>query len=131
MRNSKAMITNNNSCCGDRCGKCCGGGCSGCGTIELTRKKIGFLLKFAQLPFLPVAAAQENGDPVYIEEGTDTAENSIVIKLLAAKKLISVDLDVPLSNYDYSEYKLFPVHGSMALAQRGQQAIDQIEMMEL
>ena len=54
-----------------------------------------------------------------------------MIKLLAAKKLISVDLDVPLSNYDYGVYKLFPVHGSMALTQRGQQAIDQIEMMEL
>ena len=118
-------------CKGNHCGLCCGGGCAGCGTIELTRMEIDFLLQFAQLPFLPVATDSDREKPVYIGEGTDSEDDSKIIALLKAKNLISVDYDIPLENYDYSEYERYPVHGSMALTLRGQQAIDQIQRMGL
>ena len=118
-------------CKGNHCGLCCGGGCTGCGTIELTRMEIDFLLQFAQLPFLPVATDSDREKPVYIGEETDGGNDAKIIALLKAKNLISVDYDIPLENYDYSEYESYPVHGSMALTLRGQQAIDQIQRMGL
>lgn len=126
------MAVNEDVCRHDHCGLCCGSSCVGCGSIELTRGEIGFLLKFAQLPFLPAAADTDCKIPVYIGESfSDGDDCSQIIRLLEAKKLIRVDYDIPLANFDYSEYESFPLHGSMALTLRGQQAIDQIRYMGL
>ena len=114
-------------CEGNRCGKCCGGSCGGCGAIELTQEEIALLLRFAVLPFLPVVSTSFGSKAVLAEPGgSDNAELSECIASLASKRLIRLDCDIPLSNYDYSGFDEYPVHGSMALTILGQTAIDRL-----
>ena len=50
---------------------------------------------------------------------------SLLLEVLEKKGLISVDYDKPLGGFDgYGDY---PVKGSMALTQRGQQVLELLE----
>jgi hypothetical protein len=122
----------NQTCAHDHCGKCCAGGCAGCtGVQQLTEEECGFLLRFAELPFLPAAAKQEAGPPVFL---TGSGEKEVLpetISSLANRGLIRVDYDIPLLNYDYVEYRAYPLHGSMALTVRGQEVIKLLEIQGL
>ena len=113
--------------CGhDRCGACCGGSCTGCGgTLLLTQREIDLLLCLAQIPFLPVARRWDSETPVYLEEAADF---SAAITGLQLKRLIRVDYDLPLLNFDYAAYGAYPCRGSMALTERGQAAVELLEI---
>ena len=50
------------------------------------------------------------------------------MQVLEQKGLISLDYDKPLCGFDMSAYKVFPVHGSIALTQRGQAVLDTLEL---
>ena len=110
--------------CGQKhCGACCGG------TLQLTQGEIDLLFRFAQIPFLPVARQTGSEQPVCLEDGEAHREElSRIISALSQKGLIRLDYDLPLSNFDYSEYRDFPLRGSMALTAAGQQAADQLEI---
>lgn len=117
-------------CGGDHCGACCGGACTGCGgTLWLTQGEIALLLQFAQIPFLPVARRRDSDEPLYLGDGEKTAEEMArVITGLHQKRLIRLDYDMPLSNFDYGAYGDCSAKGSMALTARGQQVVEQLEI---
>ncbi len=108
----------------------CSGGCNGCNaTLELGPMEAALLRKLGQFSFLPVARKADDMIPVYRED-TDFTESdySLIIQLLEKKQLIYVDY-TPLKGADMSAYKGYPVHGSMGLTQRGQQALEQLERL--
>ena len=113
--------------------KNCSGGCGGCGgcsgALELGPMEAELLRKLGQFSFLPVARKRDDMTPVYRED-TDRPEEeySLIIRLLEKKQLIYVDY-TPLKGADMSAYKGLPVHGSMGLTQRGQQVLEQLELL--
>ena len=108
--------------CGGNCGSC--GGCAG--ALSLTQPEIDMLLQLAQIPFLPVARRADDMTPVYLEEtGVDY---SLILACLEKKGLVDLDYHTPLSGFDYSAYKAYPLRGSMALTQRGQQVVELLEL---
>ena len=111
-------------------GACCGGDCTGChGTLQLTQGEISLLLYFAQVPFLPVAKRRGSDEPVYLEDGEKPAEEMArIITALQQKRLIRLDYDLPLSNFDYAAYEDCSAKGSMALTAMGQRVIEQLEI---
>ena len=109
----------------------CSGGCSGCngcgGALELGPMEAALLRKLGQFSFLPVARKADDMTPVYREDSDfSEAEYSLIIQLLEKKQLIYLDY-TPLKGADMSAYKGLPVHGSMGLTSRGQQALEQLE----
>ncbi|MBQ3530191.1 MAG: hypothetical protein IJA47_06860 [Oscillospiraceae bacterium] len=108
--------------------KGCSGNCSGCGKVlELSQGEIDLLQALGQYSFLPVARKADDMTPVYREESAYTeAEYSLFIQLLEKKNLIYLDY-TPLKGAKMGLYPEYPVHGSMALTQRGQQVLDLLE----
>ena len=104
--------------------------CRDCGnSLELTAGEIEMLRTLAQIPFLPVARRTDDATPVYLEETKKSPEEySLILQLLERKRLISLDFDRPLENFDDSAYRSYPLRGSMALTARGQAVV---ELMEL
>ena len=101
--------------------------CSGCAReLELTSREIDFLDNLAQYAFLPVARTMGDLTPVYLEEG-DREEMSLLLQCLEKKGLISLDYDTPLKGFDMSAYRNYPIHGSMALTERGQKVLELME----
>lgn len=101
------------------------GGCSGCAReLTLSEGEITFLRRLGEVAFLPVA--RQLGEPTPIFPETDGVENmSLILEVLEKKGLISLDYDKPLAGFDgYGDY---PVKGSMALTQRGQQVLELME----
>ena len=73
------------------------------------------LREFAVCPFLPVAA-DENGRPIYLENNLYSQETyASALSMLQVKRVISIDYDIPLQNYDYHHYQDYNEHGSKAL----------------
>ena len=111
---------------------CCGNcsGCSGCSAaLVLSPEEIEFLNKLGQIPFLPVARKMGDLTPVYLEEGeAAAAQHTLTLQLLEKKGLISLDFDTPMKGFSSELYAGYPILGSMALTNRGQQVL---EMMEL
>jgi len=116
--------------CGEGCGDRCGGCCGGCGReLVLTPGEAAMLRRFAEIPFLPVARRRDGEEPVYLEERERSAEEySEILSWLALKGLISLDYDLPLSNFDYAAYAPYPIRGSMALTAAGQRAVELLEL---
>lgn len=112
------------------CGACCGGACGGCdGTLALTELQIQLLRRFGEIPFLPVARAQDSETPVFLEEENGSLEEiGNALLGLARQGLISLDYRIPLSNFDYPGYGVYPIRGSMALTARGQDVLDLMDM---
>ncbi|SHH54700.1 hypothetical protein SAMN02745823_00245 [Sporobacter termitidis DSM 10068] len=156
--------------CGAQSRQACGrsGCCGGCSReIVISEPERDFLLLLAQIPFLPLArfirksAAPEGPDavalaPVYINSAGDSMDavqtTSLVLRALESKRLITLDYDKPLSNFDYSIYGESPLFkdfkaagqdgnhrdgpppgqsvlecGSIALTSLGQEALDSLE----
>ena len=109
--------------CAGGCGNC--GGCAG--VLELGPGEAALLRQLGQFSFLPVARRADDMTPIYREESDrPEAEYSLIIQLLEQKGLIYLDY-TPLKGADMSAYAGFPVHGSMGLTSRGQQALEQME----
>lgn len=108
--------------CNGNCGSC--GGCAK--TLLLSDGEIAFLNNLGQIPFLPVARKADDMTPVYLEE--DAPENvSTVLQVLETKGLVSIDYDAPLKGCDMGAYAGYPVHGTVALTQRGQTVVDMLD----
>ena len=110
--------------CGGNCAEC-----SGCAReLVITEAEADFLLKLGECAFLPVARNMGDLTPVYLEEGVDQAEAySLILQCLEKKGLISLDYDKPLKGYDMAAYQGYPIHGSMALTQRGHTVLELME----
>ena len=111
-----------------KCGSCCGN-CCGCGgAMELTAGEVRMLLKLAQIPFLPVARKMSDDIPVYLEDADETPEDySLILQCLEKRGLISIDYHLPLAGFDDTAYAAYPIRGSFALTQRGQQVLEILE----
>ncbi len=107
-----------------QCGNCAS--CGGCkGSLELTKAELELLDKLSQFAFLPVCRKADDMTPMYLEDEDYTREEySIILQLLEQKRLISIDYDKPLG----SKNPAYPVGGSMALTQRGQTVVEQIDL---
>lgn len=117
----------------DGCGSsggCSGGGCCGGDrTLEMTQSEIELLLDFAQTPFLPVARRADSEVPVYLESARHTPEEfGVLLTALSQKRLIRLDFDLPLVNFDYAAYQTYPHKGSMALTAAGQRVLELLEI---
>lgn len=111
--------------CNGNCGSC--GGCAK--ELLLTEGEIALLQKLGQIPFLPVARRADDMTPVYLEDDDHTREEySLILQVLEKKALISLDYSAPLKGCDMSAYKGLPVHGSIALTQRGQTVLELLEL---
>ena len=110
--------------CSGNCGSC--GGCAK--ALLLTQGEIDMLQKLGQIPFLPVARRADDMTPVYLEDGDySQAEYSLILQVLETKGLVSLDYGKPLAGADMGAYKGYPVHGSIALTQRGQTVLETLE----
>lgn len=116
------------------CNSCSGGcaGCAGCahrdGSLELTQAEVQMITCLGQFSFLPVARRSDDMTPIYLEDSTYTPEEySLILQCLEKKALIRIDYDQPLTGADMSAYKGYPVHGSMALTQRGYTVLELLE----
>lgn len=110
------------------CSGCCGN-CGGCGSmLTLTEGELRLLDTFREIPFLPVARKADDPAPVYLEQSDHSVtEYSLLLQCLEKKGLISLDYDQPLKGFDDSAYAAYPIRGSMALTQRGQQVLDLLQ----
>ena len=108
----------------------CSGNCASCSgyarELTLTEAEIDFLNTLAQYAFLPVARTMGDLTPICLEEG-DREQMSLLLQVLEKKGLISLDYDKPLKGYDMSAYASWPIHGSMALTERGQKVLELLE----
>ena len=67
--------------------------------------------------------------PVYLEESEKTPEEySLILQCLEKRGLISIDYDKPLKSFNDSAYASYPVRGSFALTQRGQQVVELLDV---
>ena len=114
------------------CGGCCGS-CGSCGNssgcMELTVGELEMLRLLSQIPFLPVARKLGDDTPVYLEESEKTPEEySLIMQYLEKRGMISIDSDKPLKSFNDSAYASYPVRGSFALTQRGQQVVELLDV---
>ena len=110
----------------------CSGSCASCGgcakQLTLHEGEIHILQTLGQIPFLPIARRADDMTPIYLEDDLYTTEQySLTLQSLESKGLISLDYDQPLSRMDMSAYRGYPVHGSMALTQKGQTIVEMLE----
>ena len=114
--------------CKGSCGGCCGK-CGGCGsTMVLAAEEIAMLQQLGQIPFLPVARRADSMTPVYLEGDLSPEQSSKVLQCLEKRGLISVDYDKPLRSFHDSAYAAYPIRGSFALTQRGQQVVELLDV---
>ena len=102
------------------------GSCTGCAReLELTERELDFLKVLGEVAFLPVARNMGDLNPVYPENPGE--DFSLLLQCLEKKGLVSLDYDLPLKGYSHPDYDRFPIRGSMALTQRGQQVLELVE----
>lgn len=116
--------------------KHCNGNCSACsgcaGALELTAGELHILSMLGQFSFLPVARRADDMTPEFLEDTCYTPEEyRLILQCLEKKALIRLDYDAPLWGADMSAYLGFPVHGSMALTQRGHAVLELLEIQGL
>ncbi len=110
--------------CNGNCENC--GGCAG--ELVLSQPEIDFLNTLGENAFLPVARSAAESKPIYLEDNRHSPEQySLVLICLEKKGLISIDYDKPLRGGDMSAYGGYPIHGSIALTQRGQTVLDVLD----
>ncbi|MBQ6840237.1 MAG: hypothetical protein IJO45_06055 [Oscillospiraceae bacterium] len=112
----------------------CSGNCAGCGggagSMELTQGEVHILQMLGQFSFLPAARKREDMIPVFLEDTEFSREEySLILQCLEKKALIRLDYDAPLTGADMSAYGGYPVHGSMALTQRGYAVLELLETL--
>ena len=87
------------------------------------------LQTLGQIPFLPVARRADDMTPVYLEDELHSREEySLILQCLEKKGLLTLDYDKPLTGASMENYCGYPVHGSMALTQRGQTVLELLEL---
>lgn len=105
------------------------GSCGGCGALELTEVEIKLLKILGQVVFLPVARRTDGEYPVCRElEGADPERAGLALACLEKRGLVDIDYALPLKGVDMAGYEGYPVHGSVGLTARGQQAVDSMEI---
>ena len=52
---------------------------------------------------------------------------ALILLCLEKKNLVSIDYSTPLKGFSYAGYEKYPVKGSVALTNRGQQVLDLLE----
>ena len=118
-------------CNSQSCGGCRQTDCGGCpsqnGTLFLTQEELEALLRFSQLPFLPVARRAGGESPLLLDEPRDPSLDA-ALEGLRQKGLVQVDEDLPLSNFNYAPFGDFAHRGSAALTQTGQTALELLEI---
>lgn len=134
------MGCNHNQCAGCGGSSCCTG-CHQPREIRLCRREAEFLLRFAELPFLPAARFQMNryGEapresdtlaPVFLCSPQDSLDavraTAAVLNRLAALRLITVSFTEPLQHFNYAEYENSPAFAAFR-AQAGGFAVPEIE----
>ena len=104
--------------------------CKMCGgTLELAEGEIAMLCTLGQIPFLPVARRADDMTPMYFEDDAlPQEEASLILQCLEKRGLISIDYDKPLRSFNDAAYAAYPIRGSFALTQRGQQVLDLLEL---
>lgn len=117
----------------ESCGGCsgnCSGGCGGCAReLVITPKELEFLQELGQVAFLPVARTMGDLTPVYLEAGEENKEEySLILQCMEKKGLISLDYDKPLRQFLAEAYAAYPIHGSIALTERGQKVLEMLEI---
>jgi hypothetical protein len=66
---------------------------------------------------------------VYLEDQTRSAEEyGLIVSCLFQKRLIRLDYDLPLVNFDYGAYAPYPHKGSMALTHLGQRVLELLDI---
>ena len=111
-----------------KCGNCCGS-CKSCGSMELAGPEVWFLQELGQYSFLPVARKASDMIPVYLEDSRyDKETYSLVLQCLEKRGLIDIDYSAPLKQANMIAYAQYPVHGSVALTERGLQVLDILEL---
>jgi len=66
---------------------------------------------------------------VYLEDKQYSKEEySLILQCLEKKGVVSMDYGSALRGADMSAYSAYPVHGSMALTQRGQAVLETLEI---
>ena len=114
--------------CSGNCGSC--GGCAR--ELVLTEQELAMLEQLGQIPFLPVARRADDMTPVYLEDDRFSREAySLILQCLEKKGLIDIDYGAPLKGMDMEAYRGYPVRGSFALTQRGQQVLEMLEIQGL
>lgn len=114
------------------CGGC--GGCGSCGCCNrremiLTPPEAALLRRLGEVAFLPVARRYDSETPVYLEEADySPGEWGEALAWLQLKGLVTLDYDMPLTNFDYAAYGDCPLHGSAALTAAGQEAVEVLEL---
>ena len=118
--------------CNGNCASCggCGGNCGGCAReLLITPEELTFLQELGQVAFLPVARTMGDLTPVYLEAGEERREEfSLILQCIEKKGLISLDYDKPLAGFRMDAYALYPIHGSIALTERGQKVLEMIDL---
>ena len=106
------------------------GNCNGCAkALLLSDGEIDFLNTLGQIPFLPVARKADDMTPVYLEESDHAKEEySLILQVLEAKGLVSIDYDKPLKGCDMAAYAGYPVHGTVSLTLRGRTVVEMLEI---
>ena len=117
----------------ETCGGCsgsCGSSCGGCAReLVITKNELEFLQELGQVAFLPVARTMGDLTPVYLEAGEEKQEEySLILQCMEKKGLISLDYDKPLRQFCADSYSAYPIHGSIALTERGQKVLEMLEI---
>lgn len=118
--------------CNGNCASCsgCGGNCGGCAReLVITPRELVFLQELGQVAFLPVARSMGDITPVYLEQGTEKQEEyGLILQCMEKKGLITLDYDKPLHGLQSDAYAAYPIHGSIALTERGQKVLEMVEL---
>lgn len=96
-------------------------------TVPLSPMEKDLLSMLAVTPFLPVAS--DGTFPVCRELEMPSPQAGNLLQKLQQRGLVRIDLDVPLEGFSYEGYDGYPLHGSMALTARGQEALDDMEIL--
>lgn len=117
--------------CGSCCGSCgsCSASCGSCGGREmfLSQQEIDILKLLAEVAFLPAARRPDTMEPHCREPGFPE-DGGPWLEAMERKRLVSIDWDKPLKNFDYSAYTGLRVHGSFALTALGQTVVELLEL---
>lgn len=98
------------------------------GSLGAERRGTGNAGHVGRIPFLPVARRADSEEPVYLESMDATVrEYALILLCLEKKNLVSIDYSAPLKGFSYAGYEKYPVKGSVALTNRGQQVLDLLE----
>ena len=125
---NETIKTHPKSCLQNHCGRCCAHGCAG--AAALTDAEQELLELFAQYACLALAYDPVLDGPVCLEHSARTPEEiTAALLALCGKRLIRIDYDMPLANFDYSAYAQYECYGSAALTAFGQETLDQREMI--